>query len=99
MGSLMGANLDIKRMVQENRLKNVLSRHPGHSLKEQEEVRLMNDGNKQENPVNRYIAYLRRMQRIRDISILQLHQLAVSREVAREYGLTEEQINELDKEL
>lgn len=59
----------------------------------------MNDGNKQENPVDRYIAYLMRMQRLRDISILQLHSLALSREVAREYGLTEEQINELDKEL
>ncbi|MGN0384584.1 MAG: hypothetical protein ACI4EX_01740 [Lachnospiraceae bacterium] len=52
-----------------------------------------------EDPVKEYLAYLGRMQRMRNISLWQLHQLALSREAAREYGLTEEQIKQLDEDL
>ena len=54
---------------------------------------------KREDPMKDYLDYLSRMRRIHSIDIWQLHQLALSREVAREYGLTEEQIKQLDEDL
>lgn len=54
---------------------------------------------KREDPMNDYLDYLSRVHRIHNIDIWQLHQLALSREVAREYGLTEEQIKQLDEDL
>lgn len=50
-------------------------------------------------PMKDYLDYLGRMRRIHNIDIWQLHQLALSREVAREYGLTEEKIKQLDEDL
>lgn len=52
-----------------------------------------------EDPEKDYLDYLRRMDRIHNIGIWQLHQLSLSREVARNYGLTEEQIKQLDEDL
>lgn len=52
-----------------------------------------------ENPVKDYLDYLSRMHRIHNIDIWQLHQLSLSREAARGYGLTEEQIKQLDEDL
>lgn len=52
-----------------------------------------------EDPVKDYLDYLGRMRRIHNIDIWQLHQLSLSREIARNYGLTEEQIKQLDEDL
>ena len=52
-----------------------------------------------EDPVKDYMDYLKRMQRTSNIGLWQLHQLALSREVSMEYGLTEEQIKQLDEDL
>lgn len=49
--------------------------------------------------LERYINYLGRMQRIKKKSLRELHQYYISRDVAREYGLTEEEIHELDESL
>lgn len=46
--------------------------------------------------VERYINYLGRTQRKEKESLYELHQRVISRDVAREYGLTEEEILELD---
>lgn len=46
-----------------------------------------------------YLKYLKRVQRTRGSSLLQLHKCFISREVARSYGVTEEEILQLDKEL
>ncbi|MCM1326943.1 MAG: hypothetical protein NC094_09010 [Bacteroidales bacterium] len=46
-----------------------------------------------------YMAYLKRFQRKQKKSLWTLHQHYLSREIAREYGLTEEQIGRLDEEL
>lgn len=54
---------------------------------------------KQKNPVKEYMDYLERMHRIHNLDLWQLHQLALSRETAKEYGLTEEQIKQLDEDL
>lgn len=54
---------------------------------------------RREDPMKDYLDYLGRMRRIHNIDIWQLHQLALSREVAREYGLTEEKIKQLDEDL
>lgn len=54
---------------------------------------------KQKDPVKEYMDYLDRMHRIHNIDLWQLHQLALSREAAKEYGLTEEQIKQLDEDL
>ena len=50
-------------------------------------------------PLKDYLDYLRRMSRVHNLDVWLLHQLAISREVAREYGLTEEQIEQLDEDL
>lgn len=47
----------------------------------------------------RYINYLGRIQRKEKKSLYELHQRYISRDMAREYGLTEEQIMELDEQL
>ncbi len=52
-----------------------------------------------DNPMADYIDYLNRMNRMHNIDLWQLHQLALAREVAREYGLTEDQIKQLDEDL
>lgn len=49
--------------------------------------------------MERYINYLGRMQRKEKKSLYELHQRYISRDVAREHGLTEEQIVELDTTL
>lgn len=49
--------------------------------------------------MGRYINYLRRLQRKEKKSLWELHQRYISRDVAREYGLTEEEIIELDESL
>lgn len=49
--------------------------------------------------VERYINYLGRMQRVERKSLRELHQRYISRDVARDYGLTEEDIQELDESL
>ncbi len=49
--------------------------------------------------MERYINYLGRMQRKEKKSLYELHQRYISRDMAREYGLTEEQIMELDEQL
>lgn len=49
--------------------------------------------------VKRYINYLGRMQRVERKSLRELHQRYISRDVARDYGLTEEDIQELDESL
>lgn len=50
-------------------------------------------------PLKDYLDYLKRLARVHNLDVWQLHQLALSREVAREYGLTEEQIKQLDEDL
>lgn len=49
--------------------------------------------------VERYINYLGRMQRVERKSLRELHQRYISRDVARDYGLTEEAILVLDVSL
>ena len=49
--------------------------------------------------MGRYINYLGRLQRKEKKSLWELHQRYISRDVAREYGLTEEEIIELDESL
>lgn len=49
--------------------------------------------------VERYINNLGRMQRVERKSLRELHQRHISKDVAREYGLTEEDILELDESL
>lgn len=49
--------------------------------------------------MERYINYLGRIQRKEKKSLQELHQRYISRDVAREYGLTEEEIIELDESL
>lgn len=51
------------------------------------------------NNMERYINYLGRMQRKEKKSLWELHQRYISRNVAREYGLMEEEIIELDESL
>lgn len=46
--------------------------------------------------MERYINYLGRMQRVERRSLWELHQRYLSRDIAREYGLKEEEITELD---
>lgn len=46
-----------------------------------------------------YYTYLTRYIRNTDMSLWDAHQLLISRMVAREYGLTEEQIRELGENL
>ncbi len=53
----------------------------------------------EKDPVKEYMDYLEHMNRIHNLGLWQLHQLALSREAAREYGLTEEQIKQLDEDL
>lgn len=54
---------------------------------------------KRENPVKDYVDYLKRTARTSGKSLLQHHQEAISKEVARDYGLTKEQILQLDIKL
>lgn len=49
--------------------------------------------------VERYINYLGRMQRVERKSLRELHKRYISRDVARDYGLTEEDILILDASL
>lgn len=49
--------------------------------------------------VERYINYLGRMQRVERKSLRELHKRYISRDVARDYGLTEEDILVLDTSL
>lgn len=55
----------------------------------------------EEAAIKKYIDYLVRTQngRGKGESLWQLHQQVLYREVAREYGLTEEQIKQLDESL
>lgn len=46
-----------------------------------------------------YHDYLVREQRQSGRGLWQLHQLVISREVARSYGLSEEQLKQLDEDL
>lgn len=46
-----------------------------------------------------YMNYLKKAQRGENISLLSIHKRYLSREVARQYGLTEEEILNLDNEL
>lgn len=59
----------------------------------------MMDESKRADPVRDYLEYLERMRRKHNIGMWQLHQLALSRAVARDYGLTEDQIEQLDEDL
>lgn len=63
------------------------------------EVGIQMESEMHEDPEKDYLDYLRRMDRTHNIGIWQLHQLSLSREVARNYGLTEEQIKQLDEDL
>ena len=49
--------------------------------------------------MNEYLDYLRRYTRTSDMGLFQAHQLLMNRVVAKEYGVTEEQIRWLDKNL
>ena len=49
-----------------------------------------------ENPMQEYMEYLKRYIRSSTIGIWQAHQYALCREVAREYGVTEEELLWLD---
>lgn len=53
---------------------------------------------KRKNPLQDYLEYLRRLSRKSKRSIWELHQLYISREVARSYGLSKRTIKRLDKE-
>lgn len=57
------------------------------------------ENEERKDPLKDYLDYLKRMSRVHNLDVWQLHQLAISREVAREYGLTEEQIEQLDENL
>ena len=52
-----------------------------------------------ENAVKDYLDYLRKYSKKHRIGVWQAHQHVVCRSVAREYGLSEEQINQLDEDL
>lgn len=60
---------------------------------------MMDGGKGIMNNMERYVNYLGRMQRKEKKSLRELHQQYISRDVAREYGLTEEDILELDVSL
>ncbi len=53
----------------------------------------------EQSSIERYLDYLKRMQRNKEKSLWSLHQQYVSRDTAREYGLTEEEILALDVSL
>lgn len=53
---------------------------------------------RRENPLQDYLEYLRRVARKAKRSLWELHQLYISREVARSYGLSKRTIKRLDKE-
>lgn len=57
------------------------------------------ENEERKDPLKDYLDYLKRISRVHNLDAWQLHQLAISREVAREYGLTEEQIEQLDEDL
>ena len=46
-----------------------------------------------------YMAYLERLQKKHKIGLWQLHQWVLVREVARSYGLTEDETRQLDEHL
>lgn len=50
-------------------------------------------------PLREYQNYLRRLLKNSDMSMWQAHQLLQSRLVAKEYGLTDEQLQWLDENL
>ena len=52
-----------------------------------------------EDPMGEYLAYLSRYTRITEQSQWEAHQLCISREVARSYGVTQEQLIWLDENL
>lgn len=49
--------------------------------------------------IKEYIEYLRRLIRNTDMTLLKAHSLAISKEVAKDYGVTEEEIEWLTENL
>ena len=49
--------------------------------------------------IKRYIEYLHRVIRNTDMTLLKAHSLAISKEVAKDYGVTEEEIEWLTENL
>lgn len=49
--------------------------------------------------MNEYLDYLKRYTRTSDMNMFQAHQLLMSRVIAKEYGVTQEQIKWLDENL
>ncbi len=52
-----------------------------------------------EEKIKDYMAYLERLQKKHKLGLWQLHQWVLVREVARAYGLTEDEIRQLDEDL
>lgn len=51
---------------------------------------------KRTNPVKDYLEYLTRIKRTSTMSYLELHKQALSREVAKDYGVTESEIRVIE---
>lgn len=49
--------------------------------------------------IKEYIEYLRRLIRNTDMTLLQAHELKISKEVAKDYGVTEEELLWLNENL
>ena len=49
--------------------------------------------------IKEYIEYLRRFIRNKDITLIQAHELKMSKEVGRNYGVTEEDLEWLNENL